>query len=87
MKGNTKFYVKALWDDEIKVFYSESNIVGLHIEANSITQFEEVLYDIVAELIISNHLSTEELVEKSFKDIFSPIIYERPTDAELGVVH
>ena len=87
MKGNTKFYVKALWDDETKVFYSESNIVGLHIEANSITQFEEVLYDIVAELIISNHLSIEELVEKSFKDIFSPIIFERPTEAELGVAH
>ena len=85
MKTNTKFYVKALWDDEAKVFYSESNIIGLHIEAESIDQFEEVLYDIVAELIVSNHLSNEELVEKSFKDIFSPVIFERPTGVELGV--
>lgn len=87
MKGNTKFYIKALWDNETKVFYSESNIAGLHIETESIKQFEEVLYDIVAELIISNHLSTEELIEKSFKEIFSPIIFERPADAELGVAH
>ena len=86
MKENTKFYVKALWDDEAKVFYSESNIIGLHIEAESIRQFEEVLYDIVAELIVSNHLSNEELVEKSFRDIFSPVVFERPADTELRAV-
>ena len=86
MKANIKFYVKALWDDEAKVFYSESNIIGLHIEAESIRQFEEVLYDIVAELIVSNHLSNEELVEKSFRDIFSPVVFERPADTELRAV-
>ena len=26
------FFVKAVWDEEAKVFYSDSDIVGLHIE-------------------------------------------------------
>lgn len=41
------FTVKACWDEDAKVFYSESDITGLHIEANSIEIeiFEEVVKD------------------------------------------
>ena len=35
------FFVKAVWDEEAKVFYSDSDIVGLHIEAETIEGFRE----------------------------------------------
>ncbi|WP_165215168.1 DUF1902 domain-containing protein [Affinirhizobium pseudoryzae] len=55
------YSVKALWDDEAKVFYSESDIEGLHIEAPTIEAFEEVLFDAAVELIVANHISADEL--------------------------
>ena len=30
------FYVRALWDEEAKRFYSESDIHGLHIETDTV---------------------------------------------------
>jgi hypothetical protein len=53
------FYVRAIWDPEAKVYYSESDIWGLHIEAATVDQFEEVMMDVAAELIVANHLSPE----------------------------
>ena len=35
------FSVTAHWDDEAKVFYSDSDIVGLHIEAETIEEVYE----------------------------------------------
>ena len=53
------FFVKAVWDDENRVFVSESNIKGLHIEAETIDEFEEVMNDIAGDLLASNHLEWE----------------------------
>ena len=53
------FFVKAVWDDETRVFVSESNIKGLHIEAETIDEFEEVMNDIAGDLLASNHLEWE----------------------------
>ena len=52
LKGEA--FVKALWDDEEQVYYSESNIPGLFIEATSLGDFEEILFDVAPELIIEN---------------------------------
>lgn len=49
------FFVRAIWDDEAKVFYSESDIDGLHIEAPTIDVFEEVVLDVAADMIAANH--------------------------------
>lgn len=55
------FSVTAHWDDEAKVFYSNSDIIGLHIEANTIEDFEAVMMDVAPGLVVANHLTQEEL--------------------------
>lgn len=44
------FNVTAHWDDEAGVFYSDSDIVGLHIEARTIEEFEAVMMDVAPSL-------------------------------------
>ena len=48
------FSVKAIWDDEAQVFYAQSDIEGLHIEAASLDEFEEIMMDAAPELIKEN---------------------------------
>jgi Domain of unknown function (DUF1902) len=56
MRGMKKtFFIRAVWDPEAGVFYSESDIFGLHIEAKTVDEFEEVMRDVAADLIVSNH--------------------------------
>jgi hypothetical protein len=49
-----KYSVKALWDEEAGVWYSESNIPGLVIEADSLAQFEQLLYKLGPEMLAEN---------------------------------
>jgi hypothetical protein len=72
------FLIKALWDDEAKVYYSESDIEGLHIEAPTIEEFEEVMNDVAAELIMANHISAADLVSKPIKELVPAIVWQRP---------
>lgn len=75
------FHVRAIWDEEAKVFYSESDIFGLHIEARTLEEFEEVLFEVASELVVANHLSEEDLAGKSLKDVLPAIVWERPLAA------
>lgn len=78
------FRVKAVWDDEAKVFYSESDIEGLHIEAATLDQFEEIMMDEAIDMIISNHMSAADIASRSFKDIAPAIIWQRPDVREVA---
>ena len=49
------FRVKAVWDAEAEVFYSQSDIEGLHIEAATLDEFEAIMLDVGPELIMVNH--------------------------------
>lgn len=49
-----KFFVQAVWDEEANVYYSKSNIPGLHIEAKVLGAFEDVMRDVVPELLVAN---------------------------------
>lgn len=49
------FWVKAKWDRENNVFWSESNIKGLHIEASTIDEFHQAMIELAPELIAANH--------------------------------
>ena len=49
------FSVQAIWDDEAQVFYAQSGIESLHIEAASLDEFEEIMLDAAPELIMVNH--------------------------------
>ena len=55
MKKTRSFWVKAKWDHENQIFWSESNIIGLHIEAPTLDEFQEVMTALVPELIAANH--------------------------------
>lgn len=48
------YYVKALWDDEAGVWYSESDIPGLVIEAAKLDEFEQLMRDLAPELLSDN---------------------------------
>ena len=54
------FTVKAIWDDEAQVFYAQSDIQGLHIEAASLDEFEAIMLDAAPELIMVNHRSASD---------------------------
>jgi hypothetical protein len=55
MEPQRSFWVKANWDSEADIFVSESNIIGLHIEARTLDEFQEIMIDLVPELIAANH--------------------------------
>ncbi|MBK8458177.1 MAG: DUF1902 domain-containing protein [Phyllobacteriaceae bacterium] len=72
------YSIAALWDDEAKVFYSESDIIGLHIEAGTIEEYETVMHEVAVELIVANHLTASEIANKSLKDLMPAILWQRP---------
>ncbi len=71
------FSVKAIWDDEAQVFYAQSDIEGLHIEAASLDEFEGIMLDAAPELIMANHRSASEIAEHTLKDLIPAILWER----------
>ena len=82
MSSNMTFFVRAAWDEEAEVFVSESNIKGLHIEAKTIDEFEEVMNDLVGDLIVANHIQGPEFTTRKIKDLFSTVVWERPFNEE-----
>ncbi|MDE0157616.1 MAG: DUF1902 domain-containing protein [Gammaproteobacteria bacterium] len=80
MKRN--FMVKAVWDDKASVFYSESDIEGLHIEAVTIAEFEEIMMDVAPDLIVTNHLSAPDIAERPLRDLIPAILWQRPDTEE-----
>ena len=69
-----KYFVTALWDADAQVFYSESDIEGLHIEADTMEEFEAVMVDLAPDLIIANHLSPDEMVEVPLRELIPSIV-------------
>lgn len=78
------YEIKACWDDEAKVWYSESDIIGLHIEASSLEEFEEIMRDCAVELILTNHLTPEQLSSTPLRDLVPGILWQRPPGKELA---
>ena len=72
------FFVNAIWDADSKVFYSESNIVGLHIETASIDEFEEVMKSVAPSLILENHITKQDLAQRSWADMMPAIFFKQP---------
>lgn len=48
------FYVKAIWDPEAGVWYSESNIQGLTLETATLAEFESLAKHFAPELLAEN---------------------------------
>lgn len=79
-----RFYVKALWDDEAKVFYSESDIVGLHIEAATIEDFVVVMEDLAPQMVLENHMTKQDIAKKSILEMISSIIFQPPSNGSIA---
>ena len=73
------YSVTAHWDDVAKVFYSDSDIVGLHVEAATIEEFEAIMMDVAPGLVVANHMSREELASSAPEDLIPAILWQRPT--------
>lgn len=76
--SNRTFKVRPVWDPEAGVYYSDADIIGLHIEAQSFEEFEKLVMDFGPELIIANHLSDEDLATTPLRDLVPAILIERP---------
>lgn len=72
------FSVSAQWDEDAKVFYTVSDIEGLHIEMRSLDEMEEILFDVAIDLIVANHLTETDLTCTSIRDLIPAIIWHRP---------
>ncbi len=75
------FEVRAVWDEDAKVWIAESNITGLHIEAETLPEFEALVGEYAAELIVSNHLSDHEIASTPIKDLIPAILMREPKAA------
>jgi Domain of unknown function (DUF1902) len=72
------FSVRAVWDPEAKVYYSESDIFGLHIETKSLDEFEDVMMAEGVNLILANHVSLVDFANTSLRDLVPAIVWQRP---------
>ncbi len=70
------FFVAAHWDSEANVYYSDSDIDGLHIEASSLDEFESLVVELAPELIIENHPSPETSPPRPSSSSFRPSLRE-----------
>ena len=73
------FTVKAVWDEDLKIFFSESDIIGLHIEAKTLEEFKRAMHENVHELIVANHIKPRDFVEKRISDLIPTIFWEQGT--------
>ena len=74
------FYVKAIWDPEVSVWISDSDIGGLTIETPNLETFEEVMLDVIPDLLIYNHRDQIELTEDGTLKAIPTIIWHRPAE-------
>ncbi|MEP2889732.1 DUF1902 domain-containing protein [Tateyamaria sp.] len=74
-----RFYIKALWDEESGVFYSESDIMGLHIEAETVEEFQAIMKDLAPVMIMENHVSKKDFSKKSILDMIPSIFFTPPS--------
>jgi len=48
------FYVKAIWDAEASVWYSETDIPGLVLQTGTLEEFEDLIRHFAPDLLSSN---------------------------------
>jgi Domain of unknown function (DUF1902) len=54
IEASTTLSVAAHWDEDAKVFYSESDIPGLCVEAATFDSFVEIVEDLARDVIATN---------------------------------
>ena len=61
------YYVAAHWDADAAVWFSETNIPGLVIEADSIAEFEQLMNALAPEMLAANENIHNERVAVEFR--------------------
>lgn len=77
-----KYSVTPIWDEEAQVFYSKCGIRGLHIEAETLDEFESLTVDLAPDLLVENHLSSEEVSTIPRRDLIPSIVLRHPQPIE-----
>lgn len=72
------FRIRAVWDKEAGVYVSDSDIIGLHVEAADLRTFEELVLEYAPDLVLTNHLSVADFVTRPLRDLLPTIVFERP---------
>jgi Domain of unknown function (DUF1902) len=72
------FSVAAFWDEEAKVYVSQSDIIGLHIEAETLEEFEDIMHETAVDLIVANHFTAPEIASTAMRDLIPAILWQRP---------
>jgi len=54
MRQPTSYYVRAIWDEEASVYYSETNIPGLNVEADTISEFIDIAQELAPAMLMAN---------------------------------
>ena len=72
MKRNSR--VVAIWDEEDQLWISESDIRGLHIEAQTLEEFDALVNEFGPELIATNHFSDAEMEGKSLRELIPAVV-------------
>ena len=73
------FTVTAHWDDEAKVWVSETDIRGLVIETDTLDEFEALVFALAPDVIVENHLRPEGVAARPAGEVMSFVRWERPT--------
>jgi len=48
------YFVRAIWDAEASVWVSQSNVPGLVIEANTLSEFESLVEELAPQMLTAN---------------------------------
>ena len=75
------FEVTAIWDGETDVWVSQTNIRGLVIEADTLEEFESLVFALAPDMIRDNHLSPAGLADKPASEVIPTVIWRRPAEA------
>ena len=72
------FHVSCLWDNEAGVYYAQSDIIGLHIEAATVEAFEALMHAFVPDLIVANHIDPKDFGRVPLRDLIPAWQWQRP---------
>ena len=74
------FYIRPVWDEDAKVYISDSNIVGLNIEAKTVKEIYDIAQECAVDLILANHLTEFDIKNHPIKDLIPSIHYMASED-------
>ena len=48
------YFIRAIWDPDAKVYYSDTNVPGLVVEAESLGEFVSIAEELLPEILEAN---------------------------------